>query len=195
MGAERLLLIRHGETGHNARRVLQPPEVPLSETGREQARRLARRLAAEGVSRIVSSDLARAAETARALGDAIGAAVHYEPLLQERSFGDLRGTAYDDLREDPFAPRYVPPGGESWEVFGARVERAWGAILRHAAEAEPVVAVVTHGLVLRGLVERHLELPEALRAGPPPAWRNTCVTVAAGPAPWRVELLACAAHL
>ena len=40
----RILLIRHGETELNAKRVLQPPETPLSERGVAQAERLARRL-------------------------------------------------------------------------------------------------------------------------------------------------------
>lgn len=196
MGATRLYVIRHGETAHNARRILQPPDVPLSERGREQARRLARRLAALGVGRILSSDLARAAETAGALVEATGLDVAYDPLLQERNFGDLRGTRYDELEEDPFAPDYVPPGGESWDAFRARVAGAWRAIQQHAARAEGPLAVVTHGLVVRDLVERHLDVPTALaRPAEPHAWRNTCLTIADGPTPWRVHLLACTAHL
>ena len=55
---------------------------------------------------------------------ATGARVEYEPLLHERNFGDIRGTAYADLDVDPFDPAYAPPNGESWETFHARVDRA-----------------------------------------------------------------------
>lgn len=194
--ATRLFLIRHGETEFNARRILQPPDVPLSERGLEQARRLAARLAAEGVERIVSSDLARAAMTARALEAVTGARLVYEPLLQEQNFGDLRGTPYAELREDPFAEGYQPPGGENRELFHRRVERAW-SVLRHDLDrVDGTVAVVTHGLVCRQLVARHLEVPpELAEAAAARAWGNTSLTVAEGPSAWRVSLVNCTLHL
>src|SRR5512143_2148507 len=68
-----IFLVRHGETDANAARVVQTPDVPLSARGREQARALATRLAGEGVAHIVSSDLARADETARTIAAATGA--------------------------------------------------------------------------------------------------------------------------
>jgi probable phosphoglycerate mutase len=187
-------LIRHGETAYNARRVLQTPEVPLSERGADQARRLAERLAGAGIRRILASDLRRAVMTAQALAEATRASIETEPLLQERNFGDLRGTAYRDLGFDPFAEGYAPPGGESVPAFHARVARAWARIQEVAAAGGPL-AVVTHGLVCRDLVARHLELPRALAApSDPTRWANTCVTEIDGP-PWRVRLLACTAHL
>lgn len=193
MGA--VYLIRHGETAYNARRVLQTPEVPLSERGVAQARRLADRLASAGIRRILASDLTRAVMTARAIADATGAVLETDPVLQERNFGDLRGRAYDDLGFDPFAEGYTPPGGESAPVFHVRVERAWGRIREAAAAAAGPLAVVTHGLVCRDLVARHLELPPELAApADPTRWVNTCVTEIEGP-PWRVRLLACTAHL
>jgi len=63
----RLFLIRHGETEGNALRIVQHPHVPLSPRGLVQAERLARRLAAEGIARIVASDYARAVATAEHL--------------------------------------------------------------------------------------------------------------------------------
>ena len=188
-------LIRHGETAYNAARVLQTPEVPLSERGAVQAARLAERLADAGIRRILASDLLRALMTARALAEATGAPIDTDPLLQERNFGDLRGTAYRDLGFDPFAPGYAPPGGESIPAFHARVALAWARIQAVAASTEGPLAVVTHGLVCRDLVARHLELPPELAAPTDPTrWANTSVTELAGP-PWRVRLLACTAHL
>jgi len=188
-------LIRHGETAYNAGRILQTPEVPLSDRGIAQARRLAERLAGAGLRRILASDLLRAAMTAHVLADATGAPIETESLLQERNFGDLRGTPYAALGFDPFAPDYAPPGGESIPAFHARVARAWVRIEEVAAATDGPLAVVTHGLVCRDLVARHLELLPGLAApSDPTRWANTSVTELAGP-PWRVRLLACTAHL
>jgi probable phosphoglycerate mutase len=188
-------LIRHGETAYNAGRILQTPEVPLSKRGLAQAQRLAERLAEAGVRRILASDLLRAAMTARVVAEAPGAPIETEPLLQERNFGDLRGTSYAELGFAPFAPGYAPPGGESIPVFHARVARAWARVQHVAAATGGPLAVVTHGLVCRDLVAQHLELPPELGAPVDPTrWANTSVTELHGP-PWRVRLLACTAHL
>lgn len=188
-----IFLIRHGETLGNAARVVQRPDNPLSPRGLDQAERLARRLADAGITRIVSSDLARAAMTAEPLQHATGAPLELEPLLQERSFGDLRGTAYADIEFDIFAEAYAPPNGESWEIFHARATLAWARVLALADATAGHLAVVTHGLVCRSLASRHLVLPSD--QGVPERWENTSVTIADPPAPWRVRLLNCIAHL
>jgi len=188
-----IFLIRHGETLGNAARIVQLPDSPLSPRGGAQAERLARRLAREGIARILSSDLARAAMTAEPLGRATGARPQFEPLLQERSFGDIRGTPYAELGFDMFAPDYAPPNGETWEVFHSRVDRAWALVQETAAMTDGHLAVVTHGLVCRSLAARRLILPAGEEV--PVRWENTAVTIVEGPAPWRVRLLNCTAHL
>jgi broad specificity phosphatase PhoE len=178
--------------------VIQLPETPLSARGLEQARRLGRRLASEDAARVVSSDLARAAMTAEAVCHATGLSLELDPLLQERSFGDLRGTAYADLAVDPYAPDYAPPGGETWPVFHARVDRAWARLQALAAEDRGALVVVTHGLVCHSILSRHVPAPSgANRLAPerPAPIPNTALTILAGPAPWRLERLACTAHL
>lgn len=189
----RIFLIRHGETVGNATRVVQLPDSPLSPRGVAQAERLAGRLAREGVARILSSDFARAATTAEHLRRATGAPLAFEPLLRERSFGDLRGTPYAELGVDMFAPDYAPPNGESWPEFHARVDQAWARVQAVAATTQGHLAVVTHGLVCRSLAARHLALADGLTA--PERWENTSLTVIECPAPWRVRLLNCAVHL
>jgi probable phosphoglycerate mutase len=187
-----IFLVRHGETIGNAARIVQLPDAPLSPRGIAQAERLARRLAREGVTRIVSSDLARARGTAECVQRATGAPLTFEPLLHERNFGDIRGTAYAELGLDMFAPDYAPPNGETWPVFHARVDRAWERVQALAA-ADGNLAVVTHGLVCRSLAGRHLRLPEG--AVVPERWENASVTIVQCPAPWCVTLLNCVAHL
>jgi len=190
---QRIFLIRHGETEGNAARIVQRPEIPLSPRGQAQAEALARWLAKEGVARIVSSDLARAVGTAERLERATGALLSFDPLLQERNFGDIRGTAYDDLGFELFAPDYAPPGGETWDVFHARVDRAWEAVRALAAATRGDLAVVTHGLVCRSLAGRHLSLADGEVV--PERWENSSVTIVEGRAPWRVRLLNSIAHL
>ncbi len=189
----RLFLIRHGETVGNASRTVQFPDNPLSSRGVVQAERLARRLAREGVAHIVSSDFARARSTAETLQRVTGAPLSFEPLLQERNFGDLRGTPYAELGLDMFAPDYAPPNGETWPTFHARVDLAWARVQALASVTGGRLAVVTHGLVCRSLAARHLVLPAGAVA--PERWENTSLTIVDWPAPWRVRLLNCIAHL
>jgi len=189
----RLFLIRHGETEGNALRIVQHPHIPLSPRGVVQAERLAERLAGEGIASIVTSDYARAMATAERLQRATGAPLIVEPLLRERNFGDLRGRPYAELGFDMFEPDYAPPNGETWTVVHERVDRAWARVQELAAAGGGRLAVVTHGLVCRSLAARHLVLADGETA--PERWDNTSLTIVDWPAPLRVRLLNCIAHL
>jgi probable phosphoglycerate mutase len=188
----RLYLVRHAESVLNAARVVQPPDTPLSEAGRAQADRIGARLADAGVARILASDLPRAVATAEAIARHTGASLALDPDLQERNYGAIRGTPYADLREDIFGPDYVPPEGESWDVFHARVDRAWSRVCA-TADGPGALAVVTHGLVCWSIVSRHV----AVAGGSAPSMRfgNTSLTILQGPTPWRATLVDCTAHL
>ena len=191
----RILLIRHGETELNARRVLQPPDTPLSARGVDQAERLARRVAEAGLVRLVASDLRRAEMSAEAIAARTRLPLERDPDLAERNFGDLRGRPYASLDVDPFAPDYTPPRGESWAVFHARVDRAWARIDALARAAGGPIAVVTHGLFCRSVVTRLATLApgltlETLR------WQNTSLTILEPQnETWHVTTLDDASHL
>jgi probable phosphoglycerate mutase len=191
-GMHRIYLIRHGETALNADRILQLPGTPLSERGLEQARRLGERLRSAKLARILTSDLTRAVMTAEAVRAATGAPLEFDDELRERNFGDLRGRSYDSLGFDPFVDGYEPPAGETGEVFHARVARAWRNVLAVAARTEGPIAVVTHGLICRGVVMFHA--PPAPGLAPPMHWHNSSVSVLEG-VPWRATLVDCVAHL
>lgn len=188
-----IFLIRHGETLGNASRTVQRPDNPLSPRGLEQAERLARRLADQGITAILASDFARAAQTAEHLARLTGVAIRHDPLLQERNFGDIRGTPYAELGFDMFAPDYAPPNGETWEMFHARVDQAWERIQAMAASTAGTLAVVTHGLVCRSIAARHVVLADGMLV--PEKWENTSVTIVDAQTPWRVSVLNCVAHL
>jgi len=189
----RIFVVRHGETEFNAARIFQTPDVPLSERGRAQAQRVATHLRGFSIDRILASDLARAVETARAIERETGAPLAFDPLLQERNFGDLRGTPYSAISGDPFAEGYAPPGGETVDDFHVRVDAAWRAIAEATRDARGDVVVVTHGLVCRAIARRVLGLDAGALARS--AFANTCVTEVVAEPPWRALRVACTAHL
>jgi 2,3-bisphosphoglycerate-dependent phosphoglycerate mutase len=188
-----ILLVRHGETDGNAARILQRPDVPLNEHGMRQAKHLARRLSAHGFVHILCSDLLRARMTAAPLADCTGIPVEESPLLQERNFGDLRGTPYAALAEDPFGPDFMPPNGEDWPAFHVRVAEAFAFIVNKRRSVNGALVVVTHGLVCHAIVARHSLLPEGVSI--PERFDNTGVTVMHEVAPHRASLINCTRHL
>jgi probable phosphoglycerate mutase len=188
-----ILIVRHGETDGNALRVLQRAGVPLNARGMRQADLLARRLSAQKFVHILCSDMPRARMTAAPLGALSGIAIEESPLLQERNFGDLRGTPYDSLTYDPFGLDVAPPNGEDWPTFHARVADAFAFIVRRRRSVSGTLVVVTHGLVCRALVDRHARLPDGVVA--PERYDNTSITVMHEDAPHGVSLLNCTRHL
>ncbi len=188
-----IYLIRHGETAANAARILQTPDTPLSEKGLRQAQLLAHRLADAGITDIWSSDLTRAVMTAEKLQSTTGATLRLDTALQERNYGDARGTAYADLGVDILAPDYAPPGGETWETFHARVDALWDRLTAALPGIRGDLAVVTHGLVCYSLALRHLVIADTDQS--PVRWTNTSVTLIDGAPPWTVRKLNCIEHL
>lgn len=153
------MLIRHGETLWNQQARMQGQnDSPLTTTGLEQARKLARRLKDVAFTALYSSDLGRAHQTARCIADETGHEIIVDQGLRERSFGIFEGLTNAEIQvrhpEDYaiFARRdaeYVVPGGESASAFRTRVVQTLEAIAgRHRGES---ITVVTHGLVLDAL--------------------------------------------
>lgn len=188
-----ILVTRHAETEQGAARIVQVPSAQLSALGRSQAELLARRVGQLGVGRILSSDLARAVETAEIIAKHISVSVDRDPLLRERDFGELRGTSYSGLTFDPFAIDYVPPKGEGWPVFFERVALAWKSIVEAAARTPGRLLVITHGLVCQVLSERHWQ-PSDVEASTQ-SWTHTALTEVESMPPWKVVRMNCAVHL
>jgi len=190
-----LLLIRHGETAFNAGRVVQFPDTPLGEHGIEQAERLGYSLARRPLALILTSDYTRARMTADRIHRHTLAPLIETNALRERNFGDIRGRAYAEFGTlDILADDYEPPGGESWPAFHARVDHAWTEISAHARGLDGDLAVVTHGLVLRSLLQRVLDTDGHVVA-PDITVANTSITEVEAAPPWRVIDLANTAHL
>jgi probable phosphoglycerate mutase len=188
-----LIVCRHGRTALNAKRVVQPSDTPLDEEGLAQAARLASRLASHSIERIFCSDLPRARMTAAAIEAQTGLTAELTSLLQERNFGDMRGTPYAQIDFDLWALDYIPPNGEGWDAFHERVDQAWAAVVERAQGLRGDLVVVTHGLVCHALVRRHATLGPGIELAP--RWSNASVTIIEASAPHVVSLLDDTAHL
>jgi len=94
-----LIFIRHGETAWNREKRFQGhSDVPLNERGLLQAELLAGALQRERVSKLVSSPLIRARQTAEIIGARLDLAVEVMRELTELSFGEYEGELESDLR-------------------------------------------------------------------------------------------------
>jgi broad specificity phosphatase PhoE len=91
----RVIVLRHGRTDDNAANVWQGHrDTVLSAIGREQATATAPVLAAYRPSVIVSSDLRRAADTARAVADLVGVPVRLDSRFREVHVGQWQGMSH-----------------------------------------------------------------------------------------------------
>lgn len=188
-----LIFVRHGETALNVAQIVQPADTPLSPRGLLQAERVAERLCGLEIEALVSSDLPRALQTARKIAARTGAEIEIDPVWRERNFGDWRGHPWHDLGFDPRTTDRLPPGGESPAAFAERVATAFATLQQRERRAAGALVVVTHGLVIRSVIESHLARPEPRDV--PLQLRNTSVTIAARQQPYAISVLDCTAHL
>jgi alpha-ribazole phosphatase/probable phosphoglycerate mutase len=159
-----MLLIRHAETdlagtfcGH-----IDPP---LNQKGQRQVRELLDALSSVKMDAIYSSDLLRAATTAGALAESRFLPCHLRASLREIHFGDWEGLTWSAIqeRDEKFAqewsfsfPDISPPGGETFASFEKRVIQEVD-LLRN--QIENCIAIVTHGGVLRLILEKMASIP------------------------------------
>jgi len=168
MSSVRLLLVRHGETEWNQENRWQgQADVPLSEAGRGQARRLAQRLLAEGrqLRAIYTSDLMRASHTAEILGETLRVTPTRDAAWREMHIGAWSGlttaeviarhaTEWERLRAGEDLPR---GGGETFAQFQGRIVQAVQCLVeKHLGEH---IAIVTHGGAVRALLLHCRGLP------------------------------------
>lgn len=184
-------LIRHGITDWNVQRRAQgQTDIPLNETGREQAYALANRLKGEEWDFIYSSDLSRAKETADIVANALGLTVHTDQRLREMYCGEIEGTSLEDR---------IAKWGVDWESLSLGIEDDESITERGISFASYLiekyqdkrVLVVSHGalvgITLKQLIP-HVDTEEHLG--------NTSITrLRHVSGKWECELYNCAKHL
>ena len=176
----RLVLVRHGQTAWNAEgRAQGHADVSLDDTGRAQAEEMAPVVAGYDPTLLLSSDLARARETAAFLEKATGLTAEEDPRLREyhtgartgltrTEFAEALGASAAEAAESWDAHSHIEAeGGESVEAVGERIVPALQDVLARLGEGETAV-VVLHGAALRvgiaGVLGWPLEANDALEA-------------------------------
>ncbi|MDV5355142.1 2,3-diphosphoglycerate-dependent phosphoglycerate mutase GpmB [Enterobacter asburiae] len=160
-------LVRHGETHWNAERRIQgQSDSPLTDKGETQARQVAERAKALGITHIITSDLGRTRRTAEIIADICGCDVTLEPRLRELNMGVLERRPLDSLTEEEEGWRRQLvngtadgriPEGESMQELSERMHAALATCLDLPQGSRPLL--VSHGMALGCLVSTILGLP------------------------------------
>lgn len=177
MQATRIIAIRHGETAWNVdTRIQGQLDIELNETGRWQARRLARALAGEEIGAIYASHLRRAWDTARAIARVSGQAPRAHQGLRERGFGVFQGKTFTEIEaiwpEQALCwrkrdPHWAPENGESLLALRERIVQTVSELAQqHQGEQ---IVLVAHGGVLdvlyRAATGQDLQTPRSWNLG------------------------------
>lgn len=144
-----VILVRHGESDGNSRRIIQGSlDTALTELGRYQAERVAARFADYPLAAIYGTNLRRAHDTAITIAARHPLDVTVEPGLAERTFGEAQGLTWDEVvarwsggESEGWWDRI--PGVEPLDAFRERAVERIEALL-HLHEGELALAV-SHG--------------------------------------------------
>ncbi len=167
----RITLVRHGETtGQSSLRYYGATDVPLSDLGREQMRRVREALAGEVFDAVFSSRLRRSCEAAALIADG-RAAVTPMAEFDEVNFGRWEGWTREEIAaRDPEQYRawqrnghdFSYPDGESRPAFRVRVARGLSRVFEdHRPEN---ALMVLHRGVIGNILAELLQLAPAERA-------------------------------
>lgn len=157
MSAGTVVFLRHGRTSYNAAGRLQGQvDIALDEVGLWQAENGASALATiHAPTRVVASDLSRAAVTAQHFARASGVPVLTDARVRERSFGRWEGLTREEIQAewpDEFARwrRGLEPEGVGVEARSAVAARMLAAVDDHAEDlgAGDTLVVVSHGAAI-----------------------------------------------
>ena len=152
-----IVLVRHGETEWSASgRHTSVTDLPLTESGEANARRLGEGLRGRAFALVLTSPLRRARRTCELAG--FGDVAEDEPDLIEFRYGDYEGLTTAEIRlqrPDWRLYRDGCPGGDSIEDVSARVDRIVSRLRRCPGDA----LIFSHAHILRCLAVRWADLP------------------------------------
>ena len=161
----KLILIRHGESQWNLEnRFTGWVDVPLTEKGRDEARRAGAAIRDISIRKAYTSVLDRAIETLILALDGAGRKdieIVKDPALNERHYGDLQGlnkaeTAkkFGDAQVKIWRRSYdvAPPNGESLKDTAARTLPYFRNVIMKDIAAGENIVISAHGNSLRAIV-------------------------------------------
>jgi len=170
-----ILVIRHGNTKLNKKKIFRGhTNIPLDNTGLDQAEKTGEFLKNIQIDQIYSSPLERAMQTAEKISSfqkrSIG--IEKEKGFLDLSFGQWEGKSFDQVQKEypeiyntwlhqPYKAKI--PGGE---MLSEAKERAWKALNRlidqhKGIEGKQIVAIVSHRVINKLLIDSVLGLDES----------------------------------
>ncbi len=165
--ANRIILWRHGQTDWNVANKFQGhTDIPLNAVGEYQVKHAARLVVDMKPTAIISSDLSRAHNTAKALADLNGLPIHVDARLRETNCGkwegltgeEIRAIDHENLKEWSLGGDNPAGGtGDRRSEVGARAKAAIEDFL--AGKDNETLIVATHGGTARTVIGMYLELP------------------------------------
>ncbi len=156
MSTVEVCLVRHGQSEANAAGVWQGHgDSPLSDIGQTQVEGLASAIEGRAYDLVLSSDLSRAADTAKASG----AGIEHDRAWREIHVGDWEGLTMEQVVErfpeqiESLKARrtFAIGGGESWPEVFARADGALAALRERLPDGGRAI-VFTHGGVIAAIL-------------------------------------------
>lgn len=195
----KIYLIRHGETEANRMGIIQGQgNNPLNNTGKSQAKQLAKVLTDHHFDAIYSSDLIRTQQTAKPLAQHKKLSISKKSELRERHHGEFEGKVWDDVIANN--PNYIqeayrqdvsPFDMENNQDLIKRIKPFF--VSQRALHPNKIIAVFTHGGLKRNIIAHLTNKPVSEETD----IRNTSVTILKKlkPGLYKIDLLADTSHL
>ena len=165
----RIYLVRHGETEGNKEGVFRGRrDFPLNGTGKAQAAKTGEYFTGRDISRIYSSPLSRAFETAEPISAAAGRPAEVMKEFTDMSFGVWEGLTIDEARTllpreyetwQQTPAKFRIEGGESLAAVRRRIVNGLSAAL---SDGQGDIVIVTHRVVCKVLTLFLLGVPNSL---------------------------------
>lgn len=183
----KIYFIRHGETLWNTLKIFQgSSNSPLTEKGREQARKLGERLKDTKFTNFYSSPMGRTIETSQLIIGDRDIKIETIDEFKEISVGEMEGVPREKFEGDYpkefhnffFNPKDYDPTpfkGETYASLLERVERGLKKITENHKD-EDVIVVVSHGVTLKAIFKiiKNMSFEEL---GEVPVPQNTSLSI------------------
>ncbi len=184
----RLYIIRHGETQWNVLKRFQGhSDIPLNDEGRRLARITAEALSDVTFSRIYTSPLKRALETAEIIKGNRDIPIIEDRRIIEISFGEYEGLCCDKEHYNIPDPEFMkffdkpqeykpPQGAETIAALRERTTDFFEELVHNKDIEKETILISTHGAALRGILSHinNLGIEDFWRGG---VHKNCAVTI------------------